>query len=73
MAGIEAAGVYVSAGENGCGVFYWSHNVKVSGQQGRLGRKSAALWIAAAVLWLPLGSAEWLNDLSCRQLSLWDG
>ena len=29
----------------------------------RLGRKSAALWITAAVLWLSLGCAGWMTCL----------
>ena len=35
-----------------------SEQIPVGHQQ--LGRKSAALWVAA-VLWLPLGSAEWVG------------
>ena len=38
--------------------------MKVSGLEGPacwLSRKSAARWIAAAVVWLPLSSAEWVG------------
>ena len=38
-----------------------------------LGRKLTALWFAAAVLWLPLGSAEWVRrpDLQASESLRW--
>ena len=46
-------------------------NVNVSGLEcfqpvgrQRLGKKLAALWIATAVSWLPLGSADRVYDLA---------